>query len=30
MHQIRRNEVEKAKNASMFGIIFGTLGRQGN
>ena len=27
MHTIRRREVEKAKTASMFGIIFGTLGR---
>lgn len=30
MHTIRREEVEKAKKANMFGIIFGTLGRQGN
>lgn len=30
MHTIRRGEVEKAKKANMFGIIFGTLGRQGN
>ena len=30
MHTIRRREVEKAKQAQMFGIIFGTLGRQGN
>ncbi len=27
MHGIRRREVEKAKKASMFGIVFGTLGR---
>mmetsp|Transcript_13246 Transcript_13246/g.20693 ORF Transcript_13246/g.20693 Transcript_13246/m.20693 type:complete len:150 (+) Transcript_13246:837-1286(+) len=30
MHQIRRAEVEKAKTAKLFGIILGTLGRQGN
>lgn len=30
MHLIRRGEIEKAKNASLFGIILGTLGRQGN
>eukprot|EP00347_Sterkiella_histriomuscorum_P002566 403367655 len=30
MHKIRRSEVEKAKKANNFGIIFGTLGRQGN
>lgn len=30
MHTIRRGEVEKAKRASMFGIVFGTLGRQGS
>jgi len=27
---IRKAEVEKAKEARMFGIILGTLGRQGN
>ena len=26
----RKNEVEKAKSAKLFGIILGTLGRQGN
>lgn len=27
MHEIRHNEVEKAKSAKVFGIILGTLGR---
>jgi len=30
MMDIRKAEVEKAKEARMFGIILGTLGRQGN
>lgn len=30
MHTIRKSEVEKAKSARMFGIILGTLGRQGS
>ena len=30
MLSIRKGEVEKAKNAKMFGIILGTLGRQGS
>jgi 2-(3-amino-3-carboxypropyl)histidine synthase len=30
MHAIRKAEVEKAKSAKMFGIILGTLGRQGS
>lgn len=30
MHEIRKSEVEKAKGARMFGIILGTLGRQGS
>lgn len=30
MHEIRKAEVEKAKSARMFGIILGTLGRQGS
>ena len=30
MHEIRKAEVEKAKSAKMFGIILGTLGRQGS
>ena len=30
MHEIRQNEVAKAKSAKLFGIILGTLGRQGN
>jgi diphthamide biosynthesis enzyme Dph1/Dph2-like protein len=27
MHEIRRKEIEKAKDARLFGIILGTLGR---
>ena len=30
MHAIRKSEIEKAKSAKFFGIILGTLGRQGN
>ena len=30
MKTIRKAEVEKAKSAKMFGIILGTLGRQGS
>ena len=30
MQSIRKAEVEKAKNARLFGIILGTLGRQGS
>jgi 2-(3-amino-3-carboxypropyl)histidine synthase len=30
MHQLRKASIEKASNASLFGIILGTLGRQGN
>ena len=30
MMAIRKDEVEKAKSAKLFGIILGTLGRQGN
>lgn len=30
MHEIRKSEVEKAKNAEFWGIILGTLGRQGS
>lgn len=30
MHTLRKAEVEKAKSAKMFGIILGTLGRQGS
>jgi len=30
MMAIRKAEVEKAKSARMFGIILGTLGRQGS
>ena len=30
MHAIRKAEVDKAKSASFFGIILGTLGRQGS
>ena len=30
MHLIRRSEIEKAKHAKMFGLILGTLGRQGS
>jgi 2-(3-amino-3-carboxypropyl)histidine synthase len=30
MHAIRFGEIERARAASRFGIVFGTLGRQGN
>eukprot|EP01112_Ceratiomyxa_fruticulosa_P016703 TRINITY_DN5088_c0_g1_i1.p1 TRINITY_DN5088_c0_g1~~TRINITY_DN5088_c0_g1_i1.p1 ORF type:complete len:493 (-),score=85.41 TRINITY_DN5088_c0_g1_i1:86-1519(-) len=30
MHQIRRAQIETATNAKVFGLILGTLGRQGN
>jgi diphthamide biosynthesis enzyme Dph1/Dph2-like protein len=30
MKKIRREQIEKAKDAYNFGIILGTLGRQGN
>lgn len=30
MHDIRYKEIEKAREAKMFGIVFGTLGRQGS
>lgn len=30
MLTLRKNEVEKAKSAKIFGIILGTLGRQGS
>jgi 2-(3-amino-3-carboxypropyl)histidine synthase len=30
MHVIRREEIEKAKSATLFGVILGTLGRQGS
>ena len=30
MQQLRLAEVEKARSAKMFGIILGTLGRQGS
>ena len=30
MHEIRFGEIQRAKEAQMFGIVFGTLGRQGS
>ena len=30
MRQVRRRMVEKARGARTFGIVLGTLGRQGN
>ncbi len=30
MHELRAASIERAKQAKRFGIIFGTLGRQGN
>jgi len=30
MKDMRRNAIEKAKNAKTFGLILGTLGRQGS
>lgn len=30
MLNLRKNEVEKAKSSKIFGIILGTLGRQGS
>ena len=30
MRQVRRTAIEKAKHAKQFGLILGTLGRQGN
>ena len=30
MRVIRQGQIEKAKDADLFGIILGTLGRQGN
>jgi len=30
MHEIRFSEIQRAKEAQMFGIVFGTLGRQGS
>ena len=30
MYQIRHSEIQRARDAKMFGIVFGTLGRQGN
>ena len=30
MHKIRYGEIERARSAQVFGIVFGTLGRQGN
>jgi 2-(3-amino-3-carboxypropyl)histidine synthase len=30
MYQIRHSEILRARDAKMFGIVFGTLGRQGN
>lgn len=30
MHELRKGSIDKASNASLFGIILGTLGRQGN
>ncbi|KAI9089591.1 putative diphthamide synthesis protein-domain-containing protein [Phlyctochytrium arcticum] len=30
MHSLRKNAIEKAKNAKQFGLILGTLGRQGS
>jgi 2-(3-amino-3-carboxypropyl)histidine synthase len=30
MHEIRMSEIIRARDAKMWGIVFGTLGRQGN
>jgi 2-(3-amino-3-carboxypropyl)histidine synthase len=30
MHEIRYSEIKRAREAQMWGIVFGTLGRQGN
>ena len=30
MHEIRFKEIQRARDAKMFGIVFGTLGRQGS
>ena len=30
MHEIRYSEIQRARQAKMWGIVFGTLGRQGN
>lgn len=30
MHEIRHKEIQRARDAKTFGVLFGTLGRQGN
>jgi 2-(3-amino-3-carboxypropyl)histidine synthase len=30
MHEIRFGEIQRARKAERFGVVFGTLGRQGN
>ena len=30
MHEVRFSEIKRAREAKMWGIVFGTLGRQGN